>query len=70
MEKQIEEGQAKCRECMEAFSKEGIPFNPHMCSTCQHGRELHKLEIQHSKVEKEWDKCDWSSSRLKEFYHG
>lgn len=60
----------KCKECVEAFEKELIPFNPSMCKTCHHGRELHELEMKQSRAEQEWGKCDWSSSKLKELYRG
>ena len=60
----------QCRQCMDAFAKEQIPFHPRMCDTCQHGYKLHKREMETSKAEAKWGRCDWNSSKLKEFYHG
>ena len=61
---------AQCRDCMDAFEKDQIPFNPRMCNTCQHGRKLHELEMKQSEAERKWGRCDWNSSKLKGFYHG
>lgn len=59
-----------CEKCIADFTKEGIPFNPRMCNYCQYGQELHRLEMMESQAEQEWGKCDWTSSRFKDFYHG
>lgn len=60
----------QCRDCMDAFAKEQIPFNPRMCNTCSYGRMLHEQEMKQSQNERNWGRCDWTSSKLEEFYHG
>ena len=71
MQTRVLELQKGCKECMASYQKEGISFNPRVCTSyCPYGAELHKLEIQLSDAEKAWDNCDWTSFRLKQFYRG
>ena len=69
-EKKLEEMNAKCKECQEAFIKDGFEFKASYCKYCAVGTEIHQLSVLTSPAEQKWDGLNWTSSKNEDLYHG
>lgn len=58
----------KCKECMEGFEHDDIPFDSHMCRFCQNGHNLHEALMKAGEGERKWGNIDWNTSRFGKYY--
>lgn len=58
----------QCKRCMETAKKQMMHINPADCGRfCPIGQEIHKLE---TKSDSPWNKVDWNTAEMKQYYHG
>ena len=70
LEAEIKRCNEQCQSCVDSFLREGMTFSPTICRYCQNGSKLHRLLVQVSETEAEWDRLDWNSCKYERLYHG